>query len=153
MRRFANTDTILGTAGLIVSVALLIESFRQNKRVFVLPGDAPPFLVPKLFLYLLGALSVAIFIDGAVRGGATPLSRNWIRVAGCVIVNALAALLMQPIGFLLVAPLAVFATIKFLGYKNTMVSLVVAVGVVAVLYVLLVRFAQMPLPTVPGLRV
>lgn len=153
MRRFANTDTVLGAAGLTVSVVLLFESFRQQQRIFVLPGDAPPFLVPKLFLCLFGTLSAAILFGGAARGGVASRTQNWARIAGCVMVNALAALLMQPIGFLLVAPLAVFATIKLLGYQNTVVSLVVAIGVVAVLYLLLVRFAQMPLPTVPGLRI
>ena len=52
MKRILNTDTLLGAVSALGGVFLLIVSHRQNASVFVLPGDAPPFLVPQLFLYV-----------------------------------------------------------------------------------------------------
>lgn len=153
MTRIVNTDTLLGAAGLIVSAVLLTNSYRQGASVFVLPGDAPPFLVPQLFLFILGGISTAILIGGLVRGGVSLDGRNWLLVVLCFVIIVAAAALMPVLGYLVVAPVTVMAIIVLLGYRNLLVNSAVSLGIVGFLYLLLVRFAQMPLPEVPGLGI
>ena len=153
MTRIVNTDTLLGASGLIASAILLVNSYRQGASVFVLPGDAPPFLVPQLFLFVLGGISAAILIGGVLRGGVSLDRRNWGLMALCFAIVVTAAALMPVLGYLVVAPVAVMAVIALLGYRNLLVNGAVSLGVVGFLYLLLVRFAQMPLPEVPGLGI
>ncbi|MCR9085847.1 MAG: tripartite tricarboxylate transporter TctB family protein [Rhodobacteraceae bacterium] len=153
MSRVVNTDTLLGAAGLAASAVLLVSSYRQGATVFLLPGDAPPFLVPQLFLYLLAAISVAILLGGLRRGGVRLDARNWRAIGVGFATLVAATALMKPLGYLVVAPVAVFVTVLNLGYRNLLVNAAVSVGIVALLYLLLVSFAQMPLPTVPGLGI
>lgn len=153
MSRVVNTDTLLGAAGLAASAVLLVSSYRQGATVFLLPGDAPPFLVPQLFLYVLGVISVAILLGGLRRGGVSLDARNWRAIGVGFVTLVAATALMKPLGYLVVAPVAVFVTVLNLGYRNHLVNATVSVGIVALLYLLLVSFAQMPLPTVPGLGI
>ena len=153
MTRIVNTDTLLGASGLIASAILLANSYRQNASVFVLPGDAPPFLVPQLFLFILGGISAAILIGGLVRGGVSLDRRNWLLVSLCFAIVVIAAALMPLLGYLVVAPVTVMAVIALLGYRNLIVNGAVTLGMVGFLYLLLVRFAQMPLPEGPGLGI
>jgi phosphatidylglycerophosphate synthase len=153
MKSVINTDTMLGAASVVAALALLQSSYAQSAAVFVLPGDAPPFLVPQLMLYatlLVGALMV---VQGLRNGGVEVGTKNWGKIALAVMIVVAATALMQPVGYLVVAPLAVFASIRVLGYRNHLVNGLVSIGVVGLLYLLLVNFAQMPLPKIPGLGV
>lgn len=151
MPRVLNTDTLLGAAGLAASVFFLITSYRQGASVFLLPGDAPPFLVPQLFLYICSVISTVILIGGVLRGGMQVDPQSWIAIAVCIVVIVSATALMRPLGYLVVAPVAVWLTVFMLGYRRHLINLAVSVGGVGLLYLLLARFAQMPLPTIPGL--
>lgn len=151
MKRLLNTDTLLGAALALIGTALLVSSYRQSASVFVLPGDAPPLLVPQLFLYLLIALSAILLLFGVLRGGADFATPSWGRIAAAFAIVASATALMTTLGFLAVAPVAVFLTCLTLGYRNHLLNLAVAAGVVGLLYALLTGFANMPLPKVPGL--
>lgn len=153
MSRVLNTDTLLGAVGLTASVVFLITSYRLSESVFLLPGDAPPFLVPQLFLYILLVISTAILIGGVLRGGVQVDLQNWMAIFGCIVIIMLATALMRPLGFLVVTPLAVWLSVFMLGYRSHLLNLSVSVGVVSALYLLLARFAQMPLPTIPGLGI
>ena len=53
---------------------------------------------------------------------------------------------MTRLGFLAVAPLAVFISVRLLGYRHHMLNVAVSLGVSVVLYVMLVRLAGLPLP-------
>lgn len=151
MMRLINIDTILGAVLLAIGGALLVSSHQQNATVFVLPGDAPPFLVPQVFLFLWIALSLAVFVIGLLRGGTSFAPQNWFAAFGVFVLVAAATALMQPLGYLAVAPVAVFLVCLVLGYRNVLASAAVSAGVVGVLYGLLVGLARLPLPTVPGL--
>ena len=153
MRRAINTDTILGAAGGLVATVLLVSSYRQSESVFILPGDAPPFLVPQLFLYFTIALSAVIFLLGLRSGGVDIGAKHWRNIALTVAVIAAAAALMKSLGYLAVAPVAVFATVYLLGFRRHLLNLIVAVGFVVLLYFMLTVFAKMPLPKIPGLEV
>ena len=151
MRRLINTDTLLGGVGLAASFVLLISSYRQGATVFLLPGDAPPFLVPQLFLYVAALLSSAILLGGLRKGGVALEPTRWGAIAFGFLVVVAAVTLMKPVGYLIVVPVAVFLTILNLQYRNHLVNGTVSLGFVAALYFVLVNFAQMPLPTIPGL--
>lgn len=151
MKRAINTDTLLGGAGVIIAAFLLVSSYRQSESVFVLPGDAPPFIVPQLFLYLMIGFSAAIFLTGLRSGGVQIGEKNWFNIALTVSVIVAAAAFLKPLGYLAVAPVAVVLVVFLLGYRNHLVNLIVGVGFGALLYVMLVNLAKMPLPTVPGL--
>lgn len=153
MSRVLNTDTLLGATGTLAAGFLLLTSYRASESVFVLPGDAPPFLVAQMFLYLLGAVSLAILVSGLRDGGVHFGAPNWLRIALSFATFVAATVLMKPVGFLVVAPLAVFATILILGYPRPLIAAAVSIGVVGFLYIVLVRFAQMPLPRIPGLGI
>lgn len=153
MKRAINTDTILGAAGGLIATVLLISSYRQSESVFILPGDAPPFLVPQLFLYFTIALSAVIFLLGLRSGGLEIGPKHWRNIAVTIAVIVAAAALMKPLGYLAVAPVAVFATVYLLGFRRHLVNLAVSAGFVALLYGMLTVFAKMPLPKIPGLGV
>lgn len=151
MMRLLNIDTILGAVLLVIGSVLLVSSYQQNAAVFVLPGDAPPFLVPQLFLYFWMGLSLVMCAGGIARGGTAFEPQNWPAIVAAAAVIILATALMRPLGYLAVAPIAVFVVCLLLGYRRHLVSALVSIGVVGVLYGLLVGLARLPLPTVPGL--
>ncbi len=146
-----NTDTLLGAAGAIAGTSLLVSSHLESASVFVLPGDAPPFLVPQLFLYVLIVLSLMIFVTGLLKGGTDFGQVRWSAVALVMATIAAATLLMKTLGFLVVGPLAFFLVVLLLGYRRPIPLVLSSLGVNAGLYLLLAKFAQMPLPKIPGL--
>ena len=151
MKRALNTDTLLGGLCVIIATFLLVSSYRQSENVFVLASDAPPFIVPQLFLYLMIGFSAALCLSGLRLGGETVGPKDWMRIALTAAVIVAAAALLKTIGYLAVAPVAVIFVVFLLGYKNHLLNIGVAVGFVAFLYLVLVNFAKMPLPKVPGL--
>lgn len=153
MNRVINSDTLLGAALVLIGVGLLWSSYQQNAVAFVFPGDAPPFLVPQLFLYLWIGVSLLVFMSGLRRGGLAVPRQRWGAIALSFVVVVAAAALMRPVGYLVVAPVAVFATILCLGYRRHWINATVAVGVSGTLYILLTYVAGLPLPKVPGLGV
>ena len=150
MRRLANSDTILGMAVGLVGAVLLASSYRQNASVFVLPGDAPPFLVPQLLLYAMIGLSLLLVVQGLRRGGVPAGRKRWGAILGVVVVLAAATALMQTLGYLVVGPVAVFLTCLLLGYHNHLLNAAVAVGAAGLLYAMLTWLAGLPLPSVPA---
>lgn len=151
MKKVINTDTLLGAAGVLLGLILLVTSYRLNESVFVLPGDAPPLLVPQMVLYLCVAVSLAILIAGLVRGGRNVDGQRWWHILGMAVVVCGATFLMNSLGYLVVAPVAVILTCLVLDYRNHFVNAAVAVFVTGAIYLLLTRFAHMPLPKLPGL--
>ena len=152
MQKLVNTDTVLGAAVGVASLWLLRSSFKLSELAFVLPGDAPPFLVPQMFLYMALALAAAIFVGGLLKGGVDFGRQNWWAIIGVAVVLTIAVLLMPRIGYLIVAPVAVFVICILLGYRNHLLNGIVALGVPVALYAMLTGFANMPLPKIPGLE-
>lgn len=151
MSKVINTDTLLGAAGVLLGLFLLVTSYQLSESVFVLPGDAPPLLVPQIFLYLCIAVSLAILVGGVLRGGNALAPQRWGHILGVTIVVCAATFFMKSLGYLVVAPVAMVLTCLFLDYRNHIVNVVVAVVVSVAIYMLLTGFANMPLPKVPGL--
>lgn len=151
MKKLVNTDTVLGLTVGAASLWLLLSSHRLSALAFVLPGDAPPFLVPQMFLYMGLALAAAILAGGLIKGGVAFGAQDWWAMLAIAIVLTAAVCLLPRIGYLIVAPVAVFVICRLLGYRNHLVNGLVALGVPVALHAALSGFANMPLPKIPGL--
>jgi hypothetical protein len=142
-------DIWLGAVSALIGIALLVPSYQEGARVFLLPGDISPYFVPKVFLYCWIALSLSVLLKGLVslrsNHNATP-QHQWKMVLAAFIVCVCATALMHRLGYLVVAPVAVFLTVMVLGYRNTVLNLLVSVAVSVSLYLLLVRVAGLSLP-------
>lgn len=143
------SDIALGAVSGIIGLALLVPAYREGANVFLLPGDISPFFTPKVFLFCWIAVSAGILAKGVLglrRGTAEPETRNWMAILGCVAVALIATGLMQRLGFLVVGPVAVFASVWLLGYRNHLLNVAVSLGVSVGLYLMLVPLAGLPLP-------
>lgn len=146
-------DILLGAVCLVIGLFLLASTYRQSAAVFVLPGDAPPFLVPQVILVLWTALSAGIILAGLIRRVpkvgelANP---RWGAIFAAAAVIGAAIALLKPLGFLVVAPVAAVLVTRILGMRNWWLNIVVALVGVASLYLLLDKAARLPLPPVPG---
>lgn len=143
------SDIALGAASGIIGLALLVPAYQEGARVFLLPGDISPYLVPKFFLFAWVALSVGILAKGLLglrAGSPGAAQRNWLAIVGCVGVALIATGLMKPLGFLVVGPPAVFVSVLLLGYRNHGLNIAVSLAVSLGLYLMLVQLAGLPLP-------
>ncbi len=153
MTRSKNSDIILGGSFLVIGVVLLILSYLEAETVFVLPGDAPPFLVPKIYLYLWIAISIVI-LGGGLFGQGAPLPKVNLRRLFYVTAGvAVSAALMAVLGFLIAGALSVCVTTWLLGYRKPVVVALTGIGSVVSIWLLLSIFADLPLPAMPGLGV
>lgn len=152
MKRLVNSDTLLGGFFALAAVILLRNSYHSSSNVFLLPGDAPPFLVAQLALYAALALSLAILIKGILRGGVQIGETRWGPACLMVLLLVVTVLLFQAAGYLLIVPLAVLLCCLILGYRKPVPLIGLALGVPVATYLLLVKFAALPLPTIPGLE-
>lgn len=151
MARFINVDTILGAVFLFLGVTLFRVTLAVKDSVFILEGDAPPYLVPQIYLYLWIAIS-AVILFGGLRGrsGAMP-SVAWRRFIGVISLVVAGAALMPIIGFLVSGTATVFGVGWALGYRHAGVLAGIALGSIVFIWTMLVFFAHMPLPVTPGL--
>ena len=143
------TDITLGAVSGIIGVALLVPTYQEGARVFLLPGDISPYFTPKLFVFAWIALSLAILIKGAVgmrRWSGTAAEHRWFAILGTFATTLAATALMTPVGFLIVAPVAVFVSVLLLGYRNHLLNVAVAVIVSVSLYLMLGQLAGLTLP-------
>lgn len=143
------SDIALGAVSGIIGLALLVPTYSEGARVFLLPGDISPFFTPKLFLFAWVALSAAILVKGVIglrHWTGDAVARNWGAIFGTFAVALVATGLMKPLGYLVVAPSAVFVSIWLLHYRNHLINLVVSVVVSALLYLMLAHLAGLTLP-------
>jgi hypothetical protein len=143
------SDISLGAVCGIIGVALLMQSYTESASAFLLPGDISPYFTPKVFLFAWIAVSLGILVKGVMGLASTshePVSRNWIAIVGCFAVALIATALMKSLGFLVVAPVAMFVSVWLLGYRNHVLNLAVSLGVPIGLYLMLVQLAGLPLP-------
>ncbi len=149
MNGLLNSNTVFGALSSLVGGIFLFLSFRQAEVAFVLPGDIPPFLVPKVFLVLWIALSLAILVSG-LRLPPSPLGeQNHARIVMIAVLLVVVTWLMRSLGFMIVAPVAAFATCAILGYRRHLLNAAVAVLASGALYLLLTRVAELSLPKIP----
>ncbi|MEM9476958.1 MAG: tripartite tricarboxylate transporter TctB family protein [Pseudomonadota bacterium] len=143
------SDIALGAVSGVIGLALLLPTYRESENVFLLPGDISPFFAPKIFVFAWIGLSLAIMLKGLVtlrKWSGEMEHRNWGAIIGTFVVALLATGLMKPLGYLVVAPVAVFVSVWLIGYRNNLVNLVVAVTVSALLYLMLSQIAGLTLP-------
>ncbi|BCH23397.1 hypothetical protein MesoLjLc_30980 [Mesorhizobium sp. L-8-10] len=149
MNRWINSDVILGLAFGLIGCVLLVSCFQQAEGSFALAGDIPPFLVPQVFLTIWIVLSLAILVAG-LRGPFVPTAgRDWATIVAIAVLLTAATLLLQPLGFMLVAPVAVFLTCWLLGFRRHLLNALGAVLGSGALHLVLTRVAALPLPRVP----
>ncbi|MDB6179503.1 hypothetical protein PAF17_18655 [Paracoccus sp. Z330] len=151
MKQLVNSDTLLGGFFGLVALILLRSSYHSSD-VFLLPGDAPPFLVAQLALYAVLALSLAILIKGVLRGGVAPGDIRWRPTFLMMALLLMTTVLFKMAGYLLIVPLAVAGCCLILGYRKPVPLVGLSVAVPVATYLLLVKFASLPLPTIPGLE-
>lgn len=151
MKRLVNSDTLLGGFFALAAVILLRNSYHSSSNVSCC-RDAPPFLVAQLALYAALALSLAILIKGILRGGVQIGETRWGPACLMVLLLVVTVLLFQAAGYLLIVPLAVLLCCLILGYRRPVPLIGLALGVPVATYLLLVKFAALPLPTIPGLE-
>lgn len=143
------SDISLGAVCGIIGIVLLMQSYTESASAFLLPGDISPYFTPKVFLFGWIAVSLGILVKGviALRSAShEPVARNWIAIVGCFAVALIATALMKSLGFLVVAPVAMFVSVWLLGYRNHVLNLAVSLGVPIGLYLMLVQLAGLPLP-------
>ena len=142
-------DIVLGAVSGLIGVGLLWPTYDEGARVFLLPGDISPYFAPKVFLFCWIALSAAILVKGVValpNWSRKSYPPKWGAVFAAFAVAIAATGLMPPLGYLVVAPVGVFATVWLLGYSNHVVNAVVSVAVSVGLYLMLSRLAGLSLP-------
>ena len=148
----ARTDVALGAISVLAGGAMLLPTFKEASQVFMLPGDISPYLVPKAFLFIWVGLSAIILLKGLLalkQSGASTEGKNWIAILGILAVVSAATYLMSSLGYLTVAPVAVFICILLLGYRKHLINLIVSVTVTFGLYFTLVQLAGLSLPRIP----
>lgn len=152
VKRLMNSDTLLGGTTSIAATVLLLISYHSSRNAFLLPGDAPPFLVVQILLYAGLALALGLLARGLMRGGHAFGRVNWGATGLMVALLVIMMLLFERAGYLLVVPLGVLGACLILGYRKPVALLAVSVGVPVLTYFLLARLADMPLPKIPGLE-
>ena len=151
MIRLKNADSILGAVFLVAGLVFLYISYHADKSAFTLPGDAPPFLVPQIYLYLWIAVAVIILLGGLMGKGTALPTIAWKRFLGIFAMVAFGTVAMNLIGYLPAAIITVFGVTWGLGYRRLSILTAISVGSVAAIWALLVLLARMPLPATPGL--
>jgi putative tricarboxylic transport membrane protein len=156
MRLGANQ--ILAIVLAVFAVGYLIMAFQI--RVFPLPRPIDSDMFPKVLGLLLLGLSVILFlekpkeVDEAEHPDATELAAEarsflrqpWMEVAVTAAAVALYALLLRPLGFLVVSVALVAGLSWYYGYRNHLMNLAVAVVAPLVLYMVLTRGLGIHLP-------
>jgi len=149
-------DIALGAVCALLGISLLVPSYQEGARVFLIPGDISPYFVPKVFLYSWIALSIGILVKGLVnlrRHTESTPQHKWIMIISTFVICVCATALLKPLGYLVVAPVAVFLSVWMLGYRNYLLNGLVSLGVSIGLYLLLVRVAGLSLPASPWLGI
>lgn len=152
MKTYNNADTYLGAISLVIGILLLIISYQASATVFVLPGDAPPFLVPQVYLYLWIVISAVLLIGGIMGKGSPLPATDKTRLVSVICCVAVGAVLMKYIGFVVAGFFSVVITCLLLAYKKMWVVLLTSTISVIGIWALLTGFADMSLPTLPGMR-
>lgn len=156
MRLGANQ--ILAIVLAIFAVGYLVLAFQI--RVFPLPRPIDSDMFPKVLGLLLLGLSVILFLEKPKEADeaehadvAAPaaearsfLRQPWMEVAVTAAAVALYALLLRPLGFLVVSVALVAGLTWYYGYRNHLVNLAVAVAAPLILYLVLTRGLGIHLP-------
>jgi hypothetical protein len=142
-------DIALGAVFALIGIGLLVPSYQEGARVFLLPGDISPYFVPKVFLYSWIAVSLAILVKGIrdLPGNThAPAAHRWGKIIAVFVACVCATALMKPLGYMVVAPVAVYLSVWMLGYRNHLLNVIVSLVVSLSLYLLLVQLAGLSLP-------
>jgi putative tricarboxylic transport membrane protein len=131
---------LFGVLTILLSLQMPIGTFRAA-------GSGLFPLSLGLLLVLLSALYVgSLWLQSAPSAVAPARVEAPGPLLGCLGVLALAPLLLQPLGYPLVAFLLMLALLRILGIRRWRVNVLVSLGTAAVAYVLFVRWLQIPLP-------
>ena len=102
---------------------------------------ASPLFFPRLTAALIGLLGAALLVRGHTRArsltdgeGFPFVSGQALRVAGSAAILVVYAVLLEPVGYLLLTPLALVALCVFLGFRQWMVIIATALIFSALVY-------------------
>lgn len=102
---------------------------------------ASPLFFPRLMAGLLGFLGILIFLRGQTRAQTLDAGEGFafgkvqaIRVGGTAAILAVYLALLEPIGYVLLTPVALASLSLFLGFRRRLTLVIVAVAVPAAIY-------------------
>jgi putative tricarboxylic transport membrane protein len=102
---------------------------------------ASPLFFPRFVAVVLGLLGAFLFLRSRTRAETLRAGEGFAfgpeparRVAGAVLILALYLVLLDPVGYLLLTPVALGVLIGFLGFRRWPVVVLVAVLTPAVVY-------------------
>jgi putative tricarboxylic transport membrane protein len=103
---------------------------------------ASPLFFPRLMAGLLGFLGILIFLRGHTRTQTLDAGEGFafgkvqaVRVGGTAAILAIYLALLDPIGYVLLTPVALASLSLFLGFRRWLTVVIVAVAVPAAIYV------------------
>ena len=111
--------------------------------------------LPQILIILIAILSILMLIEAIKKRNETSAENkgeeetgkvNIMRVSIFVAMIALYIFLMDVIGYFILTPLFVFASMMFLKATNIRMAIFLAVGFTAFIYVLFSMFLHVPVP-------
>ena len=102
---------------------------------------ASPLFFPRLMAGLLGFLGILIFLRGQTRAQTLDAGEGFafgkaqaVRVGGTAVILAVYLALLDPIGYVVLTPVALASLSLFLGFRRWLILAIVAVAVPATIY-------------------
>lgn len=151
-RTWWNPHTLAALVGLAVVAAVFWAS--RDYPSFAWEMGGPPGFYPRFLAALLGALCVAVFVEGLLHPAPVtfPSGRGALTMAGAVVLLGVSPWLLEWLGFRIAGTLFLVVAMLLLGERGRFRPrrlaglLVIAVAATAVLYLVFERAARTPLP-------
>lgn len=131
------TNRKVGIVLFIISIAYLLLSYNLPDYPYV-PVDADA--VPLVLGFLLLILSVSLFFqkDEEQNDESKTIQKSGLKEVGMLILIAvyifLYILLLEPLGFVIISALFIFASTLSLGYKRNIINLIVSLTIPLLFY-------------------
>ena len=141
----------IGVALIAFAAFMYWESFNPIYRGFGQP-EFPPMRFPRWILLAIGGLaalhSARTFL-GMVRTDALFAQTLWVRTALVAVATLGGALLIKPIGFAFASMATFWVTGCLLGYRNTVLILLIGIVFALMTWAVFTFFIKLGLPTSP----
>jgi len=148
MRRFFNSDSILGSIVVLIASFFIYQTHIFAKDLFVMDGGVSAFSVPKYYLYSLVFIGVLLIINGSIKNNERSSKVKVIGIITMLLFSLLITYGMSNLGFLLIMPVGIFFCGIILSYKNKINLLVISIISSLLIWFFLSFIGNMPLPSI-----